>query len=240
MPFRERRARFVIAGTPRSGTTWLSSALNTHPEIHCAGELLDDPHLHDHPDFAADPWAGLQELFNEPPRGKSVVGFKLFYFHCWDYYQEHRGIWDTLSAERDLRTIFLTRDNLLRLVLSWETARQSGQWVLEKDAPSAEVKPCTLEPPQLMRRFDEIQNGIRRLRAFFANHPSVSLTYEDLFDEPNRSLSEIQALLGVTSRRLSGSQQKQETRTLRQAIANYDEVAAHLRGTPFARFLEDR
>ncbi len=231
--------RFVIAGTPRSGSTWLTSALNDHPSIECHGELLDDPYLLRNPGFAADPWKGLLDLFRNPPIGKTAVGFKLFYFQCWDYYTEHRGVLDRLAADRDLSVVFLTRGNLLRLVLSWETARTTGRWRLDADVDRVTPPRLTLDPADLLQRFQAIEEGVARLDRMFATHPRLTVAYEELFAAPAAWLNRIFELLSVDPRPVSGRDLRMETRTLREAIANYDQVAAALTGTRYEDFLAD-
>jgi LPS sulfotransferase NodH len=237
--WRRKPTRFVIAGTPRSGTTWLVSALNAHPDVFCAGELLDDPHLADNPRFAADPWAGLPKVFESSLGNKAAVGFKIFYFHCWDYHKEHAAIWDRLRDDTDLRVIHFTRTNLLRLVLSWEMARKTDRWALGAgDAPIVDAPRCMLPVPELLRKFSEVETGLERMRDVFQRHHQFSLTYETLFADTERAMGEVEAFIGVQRRFVRGAQRKQETRTLREAIANYDEVAAALSATRYAHFLE--
>jgi hypothetical protein len=98
--------RFLVVGTPRSGSTWLVESLNTHPSLMCQGELLDDPYLKEHPLFRAYPWQHIQAYWAFAKFARKKCGFKLFYFHCFEKYKEHQHIWDKLQADRDIRIIF--------------------------------------------------------------------------------------------------------------------------------------
>ena len=232
-------ARFVIAGTPRSGSHWLVSALNAHPDIACTkDEILDDPYLKDHPDFAADPWAGIQALWQRGCAARKTAGFKVFYFHCWDYYHEHRPIWSRLGADEGLRVLFLTRANLLELALSWMKARLTHQWSIKDAAARIEVPPVEVDAAELSRMFDHIEAGVARMEAFFCTQAQLRVTYEDLFDDTASRLNEIQDFLGVARRPLTGRFAKQETRPPHEAIRNFDALQRTFSGTRYAGFFE--
>ena len=233
-----KKTRFLIAGTPRSGSNWLVSALNSHPMISCASELLDDPFLSQTPLFAADPWQGLQSFWQQHGETSSAVGFKLFYFHCWDYHKEHRIIWDRLEADRNIRVVFLTRVNLLRLVLSWTTARLTRQWKLEHGAEAVTPPPVAFEPHVLLETFRSIEEGLVRLDDCFSSHPQLRIEYEQLFDARSDELASLQDFLSVPRQTLHAGLRPQETRPLDRAILNFDSLRREFEGSPYERFFD--
>ena len=231
-----QRARFIVAGTPRSGSNWLMHALRQHPDIACATEILDDPYLKDHPDSAADLPRALAELWQRARSGQKAVGFKLFYFHCWDYYQEKRGIWSTLSNDKDIRIVLLTRNNLLALALSWKKAQLSGQWALHEPALRKIMPPIELDPAELRQTFEHIEAGTARMEHVFLGHPQLRVAYEALFDDPRSHLDEIQDFLGVMRLPLQCQLLKQETAPLHLAIQNFAELKQAFADTRFRGF----
>ncbi len=232
------QTRFLIAGTPRSGTNWLVTELDAHPEIFCGWEILDEPEFMEAPAFAGHPWEGLQAFYSASREGKKAAGFKLMYFHCWINYPEHRQIWDKLEADTDIRIIFLTRQNLLRLMVSWETAKQTSQWAVKPGEKAlGKALPCVLDPTLLLQSFADIEEGFGRMRSVFAAHPHIDLTYEQLVTANGPCQLAVHHFLGVTPAFQQGRTLKQETRTLREAIRNYDQVAETLAGTRYEWFL---
>ncbi|HXQ24185.1 MAG TPA: hypothetical protein VN812_21060 [Candidatus Acidoferrales bacterium] len=231
-----QRARFVLAGTPRSGSNWLISALRGHPDIVCEGEVLDDPYLKDHPEFAADLPRGLANLWQPARSGQRAVGFKLFYFHCWDYYQEKRGIWSTLRDDKDIRIVLLTRNNLLALALSWKKARLTGQWLIRERPVGEATQPLELDPAELWQMFEHIEAGMRRMDQIFLGHPQLRVTYEVFFGDPVSHLNDIQDFLGVARRPLRAELLKQETAPLHHAIRNFAALKQAFADTRFSHF----
>ncbi|MEI7780357.1 MAG: hypothetical protein WCJ18_00355 [Planctomycetota bacterium] len=206
--------------------------------IFCDWEPLDDPFLSNTPLFAADPWQGLQSFWQHRGEAYAAVGFKVFYFHCWTSHEEHRSIWDRLEADRELRVVFLTRVNLLRLVLSWNTARLTRQWKLEHGVQAVTSPPLTLEPQQLWETFRTIEEGLARLDGCFTTHPQLRIEYEQLFDARSDVLGSLQDFLSVPRQTLRAGLRRQETRSLDRAILNFHSLRREFAGSPYERFFE--
>ena len=231
--------RFLIVGTPRSGSHWLISALSGHPDILCGQEeLLDDPYLRDHADFAADPWGGLEELWRRGREAQKTVGFKVFYFQCWDYYQEKRHLWYRLGDEKDIAVVFLIRENLLKLALSWKKARLTKQWSIKDPSRRIEVPPVEFDPAELRQMFEHIQAGLARIETFFRGHAQLSVTYEHLFEDPESCLNAIQGFLGVSRLPLVGTFVQQETKPPHVAIRNFAALRRSFVKTEYAAFFD--
>jgi hypothetical protein len=70
----------------------------------------------------------------------------------------------------------------------------------------------------------------------------LSLTYEDNLRDPDAHQSTVDTVceyLGVEPARVATSHQKLAPRSLRAGVANYDELARHLRDTPYEQYLND-
>lgn len=229
--------RFLIVGTHRSGSNWLASALDSHPDISCAREeLLDHPYLTDHPDFAADPWNGLERMWQSAAAERKIFGFRVFYFHVWDYYQEHRAIWDRLRADRSIRIVQLTRLNLLALVVSWKKARLTNQWHIADQRDRRGASRVEFDATELRETFEQIESGVARVSDLFADHPRLSLTYEALFDDTSASIHDIEDFLGVRRLPLQGEYLKLETEALADTVDNFEELRHAFAGTRYEPF----
>jgi hypothetical protein len=78
------------------------------------------------------------------------------------------------------------------------------------------------------------------IRDLFRDHPCHEVAYEDSLDDNGPAMQGVQAFLGVPPAPLSVPIRKILPDDPRRLIANFDEVAAAVRGTPFEPMLTDR
>jgi len=225
--------KFVIAGLPRSGTNWVVFSLQEHPQVECLGEILDKEYLTTNQQFASDPIRGLQDLWSTT--AKRAVGFKLFYFHCWESYPEHRGVWDFLQTQQDLKIIILHRENLLKLIVSWELAKKTQRWWTRQPVPCDDK--VAIDPLSLRVRIASLEAGLARIRRTFAAHEQLDISYERLFADRHRHLSNMQNFLGIDQLIVSDRCVQQESRNTEDIIENFADVRRVLVGSLYARFL---
>jgi LPS sulfotransferase NodH len=227
------RTKFIIVGLPRSGTNWVVFSLQEHPQVECFGEILDDPHLTTNRQFAEDPIRGVQDLWSAT--AKRAVGFKLFYFHCWESYPEHRHVWNFLQSQADLKVIILYRENLLKLIVSWELARKTQRWWIRHSVPCDDK--VTIDPRSLCSRIASLEAGLVRIRRTFTAHEQMDISYERLFTDRHRHLSDMQSFLGVERMAVPDKCVKQENREIEDIVENFADVRRILVGGPYERFL---
>ena len=132
--------RFIVLTAGRTGSTWLTQALNSHPEIVCFGDVFkvtvgrvgfgvdgyDDFSTRDQALRERDVRKFLQErIFCDYGSGVHAVGFKLQYKNVYGGYP---GLLDHLTADRELKVVHLQRSNLLRSMISLQLAETTGQY----------------------------------------------------------------------------------------------------------------
>jgi hypothetical protein len=132
--------RFIILCSARSGSTMLSSALNSSSEIVCFRELFNaavhfiDFDVEGYQRDSVEDRALRDKDFREfierrifCAHGEDVraVGFKAMYDHIWVF----EGLSEYLAAQPDIRVIHLQRRNPLRSFVSLRIAETSGNWV---------------------------------------------------------------------------------------------------------------
>jgi LPS sulfotransferase NodH len=208
---------------------------------------------------ARDGEAFLRERVFAPAPGVRAAGFKLLY-------SQHRafpGLLERLSGDRALRVIHVRRRNLLRLACSARIAEATGVFVEAASARSgAERARLALRHPAraaraLLRRLrpgrpprprltlspDECAGlfrffELRELQFDFAfeGHERLTLFYEDLASDSQAAFASAQRLLGVELRPLAITSRRQNPEPLRELLANYDELEAAFRDTPYAAF----
>ena len=219
-------------------------------------------------DRNTDPVGFLERhVFTRQPRSVQAVGFKLLYNQAraapqwWDAPEYDRwwthldrdkapdwgsarsDLWAALAADRDLAVVHLTRENPLASLVSAELAKETGRWgVGATGGAGRETLDTTvrLTPEHCLQDFDAGLRQQREADAHFQGHPVLHVTYEELVRAPKPALARIQTFLGLPVVALETVTKKQNPRSLRNSIENYDDVAAVLRGTLWERCLDER
>lgn len=141
--------KFVILATPRTGSNMLVSALNSHPQINCHGELFrknissqpigsvkvinlvrkqfgDEKYRYNHPiEFLDDVIAASNN--------SAYTGFKLML-------RQHRALVEELIKSDDYKKILLERSNLLAVYSSAKIAKITGQGDARRSATIRRAK----------------------------------------------------------------------------------------------------
>jgi LPS sulfotransferase NodH len=255
--------KFILLGHPRSGSTLVTVALQSHPDIRMFGELF-------HPEFQnrliAYQW-GIQrrpsgQMFPErtkawcytehqegdrfleelvfgdsSPDCPPAIGFKFFYDHAQD--ARARSAWSYLCRHEEVRIVHLVRENLLDCLLSTRTAERTAVWEVEIDDPvPAEPSPFAISPAECDAYFDWMIKLRRQAEAqLFGNRQILQLTYEqNIRTDFGNAMRRIQEFLGVTPTSLSPRLQKQSRSPAQARIENYSELSRHFEHTPFHAF----
>lgn len=165
-----------------------------------------------------------------------AVGFKLLH-----YQMKPDGHFPRLRDRLDerlpqVRAVVLTRRNLLRQHLSHVTAHRVGQWHIA-DASQRRPRPVVrFTPQELIHAFEYVERTESDLSAMAAvAHRRLDLVYEDLVGDFEGCWRRLQRFLDALEEPLPDLRLvKIEHRTLREAIANYDELAERFRDTRWA------
>lgn len=187
-----KKIRFCILATARTGSNWLCSALDQHPDIVCFREVF-----HPNSIFLAEgaSWKlGIEERIwrfgrNIAPRvflkrleavtGNSLsYGFKLFPEHGWSKVE-------MMCADPELKIILLTRRNRLAQFSSLRIAQANGRWVEDRKGAPKPGQPQQVEfeadeYQAYASQCDEIDTRIRQL---LSGREFLELVYEDLEEQ---------------------------------------------------------
>lgn len=171
--------KFVIMGLPRSGTTYLMSLLNAHPDIYCSGEQFnpyaivgikgDDVKTLDavlERDY--DPVGFMERFFaaNDVPQHKRV-GFKFMIGH-------NINVLRRIAEDTSLCLIYVHRDNKLAQISSLLKALQTTNW--------AQLNPS--EDDHL-----KIRAGARKISQHWQEYETLDFLYDAWFEQlPHRRL----------------------------------------------------
>jgi LPS sulfotransferase NodH len=245
---------FVILAAPRTGSTMVESMLNSHPDAVVGGELLNDVLTEQDgeilwPEKSAqsqrvlhgrelkqlrrkDPVAFLSAIGDMArSEGYRVFGFKMLYAH---------GTYSSTATEYlanlpDLRIIHLKRRNRLRRFVSLKRAMTSGVWTLSQGEERAPEKaPMDLDFDECVEDFETIAKGERGYDEFFSRRTTLEVFYEDLTADLDAWSSRIQEFLTLPLRKLQVPTRRMGGGSLRDAIANYDDLANRFADTEWA------
>lgn len=195
--------RFVILGLPRSGTTYLMSLLNAHPDVICAGEqfnpyaVIDTKEDDSHAAVLGrdkDPVGHMNRFFEAAAaQGAVSGGFKFMIGHNLQVLQH-------LATDPDLSIIYVWRENKLAQVSSLIKAFQSKKWAQTKADAHIQRK-IVATPRQISHRWHEYATFDHLITLWLAGLPNPKITYEyrDLF-QPGFEAA-VCDLLGVEHRR---------------------------------------
>jgi LPS sulfotransferase NodH len=247
---------FVVIFLPRTGSNFLASALDSHPEILCHHEVFNfkSPHrslsarsgelqlsLGTAQERDSNPWAFLSKMFSSvgvwksgEPNHVSAIGAKLSpYDNAW--------VFLALLLNRRVKKIVMRRDNFLETFVSAEFASQTGEWAVFDGAGAGPKKPGQVHvdvsklraycrKSERFYRLLNIAQYVTGQRFHFVEYAKCSQQAE---------LIDATTFLGVaTGHSMAARTVRQADRSLSERIDNFDEVRLALNNTPWCRFTE--
>jgi len=93
----------------------------------------------------------------------------------------------------------------------------------------AEREPVTISEQELNQFFKESDLQVAQFAKLFKDHPTLSITYEEMISDLDGTFAEAQEFLGVEPQRLRVANRKQNPEPLRHLLANYDGLRAAFR-----------
>lgn len=243
------RVRAIILTTQRTGSTFLVRALNSHPQIECAGEILIGA-----PDTRKGPYRG-------PFPRKLVKAARFVTSRAWlPASRMHRffsggtapvrvfkAMYNQLANpiarrylqdNKDIKVLHLERHNLLKMHVSQLLMHQREKVQTREPLPVVQVR---VDPEDALARMRESRALHQRFEQLFAGHDRLRLTYEELIDGQTvraDTASRICDFLGVEDRSMTSALVKVNSDSLRDIVSNYNELEAALLQTEFENLID--
>lgn len=103
----------------------------------------------------------------------------------------------------------------------------------------AERESLSLTSDECIEFFQKTALHSKYYDGIFSDHPLLTLHYEDITADQRTTFDRVQTFLDVEPERLDVTTGQQNPESLPQLIANYDELRAEFRGTPYGAFFDD-
>ncbi len=230
----DKSRRFIVLSRSRTGSSMLISFLNSHRNIHADGEIFSKLSGRHYEDV-------LARAFSKQPFYVKAKGFKIFYYHPQD--DKSSDVWDALASLDDLHVIHLKRRNILRTLISRKLAGIQDVWSARSTDPHSGA-----DGKEMVVTFtvDELSEGFKQTRGWeqsgdemFRNHPLVSIYYEDLVNDPDSTFYKVTEFLGVPYVKPKTQLRKQNTKSMRETVINYEELKSAFAETEWQPFFDD-
>lgn len=227
--------RFVVLFPGRSGSTYVISALDAHPQISAKGEVLD-PLRPEGPEAQLD-WT--RRYF----RGRFVnrnraVGFKTKLRDVLD-----QDGFARILDEFDARLVYLDRRNDVKHAISRITARRlkdtTGRW--NRYDGDARLDAFPVDPADFEERLEAVEAEKATIAEYVGtlDRPLLHLDYEDLLAEPTATFHQLLGFLGLPPAPIRGTTLKNTSDDLREVVTNFDELRARYAGTRYAPMFDE-
>lgn len=201
-PKEKRFTKFAIVCAARSGSTWLHTLLNSHPQISSYGEILREYH-------EANPQLqlpSLDELVFHPHHSSiQAAGLKIFYEYetVEPFIQSFQGI----VNDNTICILHLIREDKAAQFKSLKTAEASQQW--SSGRSTNQHITIQINPPELEGYQKNLLAQEKHITALFQDHPILNVKYEDLLSHQEKTLNDIQSFLKVKPKKLFSLLKKQ-------------------------------
>jgi LPS sulfotransferase NodH len=226
---------FVVFFQGRSGSTYLTQALDSHPNVRCEMERLVSLRK-----------SGPQEQINwirtflAGSRNGTIaaVGFKT----KLDDVLNPKALADLLQ-KIGVRIILLSRLNVVKMVVSWFNSERlfemTGDW--NQYPPASALEPFEIDLEKFDRRLGLVLHGKDRLEAYVhsLNLRLLQICYEDLLTNQQQTIGRVCEFLDVEPMPLKGQCVKTTNDDLRKVIANFDALHRLYEGTHYQQMLEE-
>lgn len=250
--------KFVVLTTQRSGATFFIKCLDSYPQIACRHQTVftqdskfkffsfDRPssfyyqyrtsslkrrlrHILQRKQLVYD---CLNDYLHTLPSDSKVIGLKVSYNHIGKYPAIVAWI-----KEHNVRIIHLIRNNILKTIISLETAQKRRQFHSTQKVKPVQV--C-LRPGKLKRNLARRERLIKQYRAMFTDQPYLEVSYEAFVADRKAELQRVLQFFEVEVDRsvsLEADLVKLNPDSIEDIIENYEQIAQVLQGTSFEKYL---
>lgn len=223
--------RFVLFAQGRTGSDLLCSLINSHQEIFCDEEILNQNVLF--------PLAFVKG--NCVRSKKDVYGFKLKIYHLTGAQQidnVKEFLWQLY--DQGWKIIYLFRRNIFRQVISGFVARERKSYHYRVGDKPLNLEKIYIDCDELFREMRGRLTLLEKEKEVLKNLPHLTVNYEDHLlsaEMHQKTLDRIFSYLDVSSVSVKTDLLKITPDRLYDLIKNYKEVTQIIKNTEYSEFL---
>jgi hypothetical protein len=248
--------KFLMTGLPRSGTTVVSGALMTHPQILFYGELLNDMmsvrkgeaarmtlgagwRIADAPQqplrVCSEQDSGFDYLsgFYSINANAKAIGFKLLFDQALK--GQNAQAWRYLADNPDIHIVSTKRGNLLEVVCSYSKAVATNQWHSTQEIDTSRQLMLPIETcEKLFKRFTKTPEALSQMKN---THKVLEVDYQCVCNDFTGTMNQIFNFLELDAKVESKPLLKKiALNTPRDELVNYDELKSHFEKTVYEKY----
>jgi hypothetical protein len=227
---------FVLTGPGRTGSQSLVSALKQHSQIHCLGEIFLPKHYRE--TYLPGGKLKARDILDSwrCPAEKHIFGFSALYPELFRTEFSTDLIGELIA--RRFRVIHVTRDNLLRRFLSHKIARRTGIWG-DNEGKNPTTLNVQISRRELLSNIRTIEERARLVKIKLGYLPFLEISYEAMCVDFTETLFRVCDFVGASREDLKPKTVKQESRSLRTSITNYNRLKLLFAFSKYRRFFDD-
>lgn len=248
---------FIIFTTQRSGSTVITRTLDEHPQIFCAGELLQTSNDIHHPEWHFPSWGfdstshavqRLNKLINYPnlkfrviphikkfysadAKGEKARGFKLMFTHI----KTAPDLWQYLKRS-NTKAIVLIRRNVFKTTLSRYRKAENRVAHTSTDVKAPAIK-FRVPGDLLIKQMRDLERVNKNLLQFSEGMDRLVIYYED-FGNWDKMMESIQQFLHVNVLPVKAVLQKVGAGKWQDEVENFSEIENLLKQNNFTQYLD--
>ena len=236
----KKTVRFILIGNARTGTGYLRSSIDNHPNAFCLGEILhpkqksvrsrahsnyfkDNEYLN----LSADDentQRTIQYLDNKiwpQCRPDFSFGFKLLYYQIDDL-----NLWKYLSSKKtEIRIVHIIR-NPIAVYVSHQQAYLTQNWISFEGEKKSAAKPISIDIKHFLGHLNEVEKKYKQIKKISTKIEQVN--YEELVMNYQMTLNRVYDFLELPPHKARSKLVKQQGWSIENRIKNFDEFSTQL------------
>lgn len=232
---RSRVTRYVLLFEGRTGSSYLTTSLDSHPKVHALEEALVRLKKEGHE--AQERW--IRKALTPPLIGRwGSIGFKTKLRDISD-----PARFSALLKELDVKIIHMQRKNRVKVTVSEINCnilhQKTNYYNIYKEEDR--LAPVSIDVEQFKRVLKMREDLDSQLKHFVEELrlPTLELYYEDILRDEADVLHRTYNFLGVPPILTKGTSFKNTSDNLREALLNFDELRAEFIGTPYENMFDE-
>ena len=230
----KKKTKFIIFGQSRSGSTLLLELLNSHPDIHCEGELFNKFKLYIKSRFLLKIFRRFPQIYANYRQKKShatVYGFKLFFFQVYFPEKFLRKLY-----RKGWKFIHVRRENIFNQSFSNIIAIETNYWH-RYEGEEATHSTLKIPPERLLKVLKNRMRWKKKELSMMSVFDRHTVIYEsDLLNEEKwqDTLIKVFKYLGVSPVAVETKLKTTDSRSLSDRVENYNELMVTLKNSEYA------